>query len=377
MRMRKFILTIHLLLSLTLGLFVVLTCTTGSLLMIEPEVESWMHPVNHEQTPGQVSAAVIKQHADAANPGFVADRIEYPKNDPFYHVHLTQANNGKENFTVYADPGTGDTFGKVQTDRLEPFATIYQLHRYFLLTSVIGKVPAASLVGILGIALMLMLVSGIYLWWPGLRKLATGFKVVLHRGKLIKNMSLHKTVGMISIPFLLVLALTGTVNAFEKSIPNWVGFKAKEEIPATALQSKSKDAAALPLDQVEQIVKETYPKSKVIKIQLPQKAGQSYQIGLKEGLSGNGSSNSTLYMDASTGSVLYKTDPNLAINFYNSWRKGLHFATWGGEPLRIISFFFGMTPLALMITGLFIWRIKANARKRSRNKSAAGSAAAA
>ncbi|NQX68718.1 PepSY domain-containing protein [Paenibacillus alba] len=375
--MRKTILAIHLILSLTLGLFVVLTCTTGSLLLIEPEVESWMHPVNHAATSGNVSPSVIKQHADSANPGFFTDRIEYPNNDPFYHVHLAQANGGKENFTVYADPGTGDTFGRVQVDRLEPFATIYQLHRYFLLTSVIGKVPAASVVGILGIALVLILVTGIYLWWPGLRKLATGFRVVLNRGKLLKNMSLHKTVGIISIPFLLVLALTGTINAFEKSIPTWVGFKAKEEIPATALQSKTKDAAALPLDRVVEIVKETYPTSELIKIQLPPKAGQSYQIGLQEGFSSSTGSNSTVYMDGSTGAILYKTNPNLAINLYNAWRKGLHFATWGGEPLKIISFFFGMTPLALMITGLFIWRIKANARKRSRNKSASSAAAAA
>ncbi|WP_187274031.1 PepSY domain-containing protein [Paenibacillus sp. N3.4] len=349
----------------------------GSLLLIEPEVESWMHPVDHISTPGNVSPAVIKQQAEAAHPGFSADRIEYPNNDSFYHVHLVQASGGKENFTVYADPGTGETFGRVQTERLEPFATIYQLHRYFLLTSVIGKIPAASVVGILGIALILMLVSGIYLWWPGLRKLANGFRVVLKRGKLLKHMSLHKTIGILSIPFLLVLALTGTLNAFEKSIPTWVGFKAKEEIPATALQSKSKDAAALPLDRAVEIVKESYPGSQLIKIQIPQKAGQSYQFGLKEGFAASQGSNSTVYMDAATGSVLYKTNPNLAINFYNAWRKGLHFATWGGEPLKIISFFFGMTPLVLMITGLFIWRIKANARKRSRTKTAADSVAAA
>ncbi|MBA2940842.1 PepSY domain-containing protein [Paenibacillus sp. CGMCC 1.16610] len=372
--MRKVVLRIHLILSLVLGLFIVTTCTTGSLIMVEPEVESWMYPIGQSPTPGDVGVAEIQKHADALNPAFKTDWIDMTKTDGFYHVHLSKE--GKDGRLIYADPGTGEAFGKVLEERKEPFATIYNLHRYFLLTSVIGKANAASVVGYLGIGLILILLSGAYLWWPGIRRMASGFKIISNRSKLLHNMSLHKVIGIISIPVLLFAALTGVVNAFEKSIPTIVGFKAKEEIPASALQSKSKDGTPLPVNRVVDLINQAYPSSKLIKITFPQKPGQSYQIGLKEGLGASSGSNSTVYMDASNGSVLYKTNPHLIINLYNTWRKGLHFATWGGETTKLIAFVFGMMPLFLMITGIVIWQLKARGRKRNKKQQTAATVAA-
>ncbi|OCT12998.1 hypothetical protein A8709_22005 [Paenibacillus pectinilyticus] len=370
--MRKIVLTIHLTLSLIFGLFFVATCTSGSLLMIESDVEGWLHPVDHKVTPGEINMAVIKQHTDTSYPDYKIDSVEYPQKDKMYHVHLSKTT-GKGTQTVFADPGTGEVFGKVQEARLEPFATIYQLHRYFLLLPLIGKTGAATVVGIIGVGMMLVLVTGAYLWWPGLRKWVLGFKYVRNRGKLMQNMSLHKLVGIISLPILFFAAFTGVINAFEKQIPGWIGFQTKETIPATALQSKTKDGKTLPLENVIDVVKGKYPDSKIIKITLPTKPGQSYQVGVQDGFAANtAGSNSTIYVDSFAGDVLYKTNPTKAINLYNSWRKGLHFATWGGETTKLLAFVFGMMPLVLMVTGLAIWRIKAKARKRSRKPATAG-----
>lgn len=44
-----------------------------------------------------------------------SDRIEWPTQDGFYHVHLTKEG-GKDAGLVYADPGTGKVFGTVQQD---------------------------------------------------------------------------------------------------------------------------------------------------------------------------------------------------------------------------------------------------------------------
>ncbi|MFC5652612.1 PepSY-associated TM helix domain-containing protein [Paenibacillus solisilvae] len=330
------------------------------------EVESWLYPIDKEPTTDDVGVAAIQQHADAWNPELKTEQIELPKKDGFYHVHVSK--DGKDAQVIYADPGTGEVFGKIEEERREPFETIYNLHRYFLLTSVIGKKQAASFVGWMGVGMVLILLTGVYLWWPGIKKLALGFRIVRNRGKLIHNMGLHKTIGIISIPLLLLAALTGVVNAFEKSIPGWAGFKAKEEVPASAKQYETTDKTILPVDRVLGSIEQSYPNSKLVNILFPQKPGESYQIGLKEGFGASDKSNSTVYMKSSTGQVLYKTDPNLTINLYNAWRKGLHFATWGGTAMRLISFVFGIMPLVLMITGIVIWQLKARARKRNKKK---------
>ncbi|MFC4812514.1 PepSY-associated TM helix domain-containing protein [Paenibacillus sp. GCM10023250] len=374
--MRKVVLRTHLLLSLLLGLFVVTTCTSGSIIMLEPELESWLYPVEEQPTEGDIGAEAIKAHADALNPAFETDVIEWPAKDGFYHVRISE--DGENERVLYADPGTGRTFGNVREERSEPFETIYNLHRYFLMTNVIGKTHAAHLVGWIGVGLILILATGVWLWWPSIRKLALGFRLIRGRGRLAFNMSLHKVVGILSIPVLLVLAATGVVNAYEKQIPGWVGFQAKETVPDSAKKTAAvgTDAGILSVGQAVALVREQYPHSKLIKVTLPRKPGDTYQFGVREGFGASDGSNSTIYMDAASGNILYKTHPNWAINLYNAWRKGLHFATWGGLTTRLIAFAFGMMPLVLMITGLTVWRMKARARKRGKRRDAGRSAAA-
>lgn len=373
--MRKIVLRTHLILSLVLGLFVVTTCTSGSIIMIEPDLEKLIYPIGEHPTAGDVGIAAIKAQTDKLGPTFETDEIDVPAEDGFYHVSISE--DGKNERMLYADPGTGKTFGNVREERRQPFETIYNLHRYFLLTNVIGKTKAAHFVGWLGVGLILILATGIYLWWPSIRKLANGFRIIRNRGKLALNLSLHKTIGIISIPVLLLSSATGAVNAYEKQIPVWFGFAAKEAVPDSAKKSASESKTILPLEQAVQIVNEKYPNSKLIKVVLPQKPGDAYQVGVKEGFGASSGSNSTIYMDAANGEILYKTHPNWAINLYNTWRKGLHFATWGGEITRWITFVFGMMPLVLMVTGLTMWRLKARARKKGKNRNTGAPAAVA
>ncbi|QHW31756.1 PepSY domain-containing protein [Paenibacillus rhizovicinus] len=171
----------------------------------------------------------------------------------------------------------------------------------------------------------------------------------------------HPTAGDIGI--------AATVNSYEKQIPTWFGFESKEAVPDPAKKTEAKDGAAiLPFGQALGMEQEKYPHGKLITVTLPQKPGDTYQFGVKEGFGASSGSNSTIDMDASNGEVLYKMHPNWAINLYNTWRKGLHFATWGGVTTRWITFVFGMMPFVLMVTGLTIWQLKARARKKGKNR---------
>jgi hypothetical protein len=127
-------------------------------------VERWLYPISKKPTTGDVGVEVIKQHVDALNPEFQTDRIDFPGTDGFYHVHLSRE--GKDGRMIYADPGTGVVFGKVLEQRQEPFATIYNLHRYFLLTSVVGRTKAASFVNLFIIIISNPLKSAVFEWRP-------------------------------------------------------------------------------------------------------------------------------------------------------------------------------------------------------------------
>ncbi|KRF21637.1 PepSY-associated TM helix domain-containing protein [Paenibacillus sp. Soil787] len=368
--MRKLLLQIHLWISLLLGLFIVVICTTGSLLIIENDVKKWIHPQLYKPTPGHAQLLDVQQSVEQAFPGFKMDRIDLPTSDGLYQVRLSKDVNGKASTqNVYVDPGSAQVLGPVGPNRNVFFTKILQIHRYLLTQDVLGKANASIVGGFMGIGLIIILVTGAYLWWPGLRKFALGFRIIRNKGKLALNLGLHKTVGIVTIPFLLVFALTGTAFQLDKYVLGWFGLSTKIEAAASWSKTTMMNGSPLSLDTIVQNVQERFPNYKLVRVQLPIKPDQTYQLAMKEGYSPSGSSNVTVYEDPYTGEILGKTNPNAPMVFYSAWKRGLHFAAWGGVTVRIASFLMGMMPLFLMITGLVIWQFKARARRRSKSSS--------
>ncbi|WP_261302457.1 PepSY-associated TM helix domain-containing protein [Paenibacillus andongensis] len=368
--MRKLFLQIHLWISLLLGLFIVVICTTGSLLVIENDVEKWLHPQLYKPTPGHALLLDVQQSVEQAFPGFKMDRIDLPTGDGLYQVRLSKDVNGKASTqNVYVDPGSAHVLGPVGPNRNVFFTKVLQIHRYLLAQDVLGKANASIIVGFIGIGLIIILVTGAYLWWPGLRKFALGFRIIRNKGKLALNLGLHKTVGIVTIPFLLVFALTGTAYQLDKYVLGWFGLSTKTEVATSWSKTTKMNGSPLSVDTIVQNALERFPNHKLIRIQLPTKPDQTYQLAMKEGYSPSGSSNVNVYEDPYTGEILGKTNPNAPMAFYSAWKRGLHFAAWGGAPVRIGSFLMGMMPLLLMITGLVIWQFKARARRRSKSSS--------
>jgi uncharacterized iron-regulated membrane protein len=64
-------------------------------------------------------------------------------------------------------------------------------------------------VGSVGVFLIFLVISGIWIWWPGLRRFASGFVGAPWRGGYVRDLDLHKLVGIVAVPFLLLWGVTG------------------------------------------------------------------------------------------------------------------------------------------------------------------------
>jgi uncharacterized iron-regulated membrane protein len=376
--MRRWLLRIHLIASLLFGLFIVAISTTGSLLVLEEELETLFRPIPYEATAGQSPVETVKQKAVEANPGFQVDRITFPEGDGLYQVRLTQPSNGKTlTKTIYSDPGTGEALGEVKP-RSGFYDVTLRLHRYLLLTDLVGRENANRIVGTIGVGFIVVLLTGAFLWWPGLARFVSGFRIIRRKGKLIFNQGLHRSVGVAVLPVLLVLAVTGTAFEFDRYVMNWLGIQRNVPVPAeaTKVAAPAAGTAPLPLDQLLLQSSEAHPSAKVVRLTLPQKPAQPLQLALKDGYTPNGNSNTTLYVNPYTGQELYQTDAKAGITVYQAWKSGLHFGRWGGLPVKLLYFVMGMMPFVLMVTGVVIWRLKARVRSRAGKQRQKASAAA-
>ncbi|KEO84907.1 PepSY-associated TM helix domain-containing protein [Tumebacillus flagellatus] len=358
--MRKWMVKLHLWVSLVVGLFFVLICLTGSVLVLREDIQKWVNPELYETTPGRVSVEVVLAKTAALYPEYHVDQIESPEMaNGRYHVRLSKK--GEAQRELYLDPGTGNVLG--QSGAGAKFVNLtLKLHRYLLLGDLFGRQTAQYVNAVMGVGLIVVLGTGAYLWWPGVRRFALGFRIVRTKGKLMFNRDLHKSLGIVSVPFLLVLALTGTAFTLDKFVFGWFGSPTQEAVPKSATQVKA-EGSALPAGQLLENVQRAYPEAKWMNLKLPTDGKQAVTVSLEEGYNPADIGNATAYVNPYTGQVLHKTNPHAGITLYQRWKRGLHFASWGGVFSKVLYVLIGLLPLFFMVTGLVIWRLKANLRR--------------
>jgi uncharacterized iron-regulated membrane protein len=365
--MKKWMLKLHLWLSLIVGVFFVAICLSGSVLVLREDIKEWAHPELYETTPGLVGLETVRANAMQELPGYRITLLETPEAaEGRYHVRLTKEADGKtQNQELYLDPGTGRVLGKMENGNGAFLDFMIKLHEYLLLGDLFGKQTARYVGAAMGVGLSLVLITGAIVWWPGLRKFALGFKIIRNKGQLMLQRGLHKSLGIVSVPFLLVLALTGASFSYEKNVFGWFDMPTREEAPKAALKAAPK-SPELPLDQLVAGVLEQYPNSHLMRVSLPKAKDQSVRLFLEEGYSPTNNGNTNLYIDQYSGQVLWKSNPASGLSTYSTWRTGLHFGTWGGTFSKLMYVLIGILPLFFMVTGLTIWALKAKQRRRKR-----------
>ena len=60
------------------------------------------------------------------------------------------------------------------------------------------------MLGSVGVSSSSLVISGIWIRWPELRRFASGFVGAPWRGGYVRDLDLHKLVGIVAVPFLLL-----------------------------------------------------------------------------------------------------------------------------------------------------------------------------
>ena len=133
------------------------------------------------------------------------------------------------------DPGTGKILGFVgETPAWLQFMD--NLHECFLsceeypgtIGVLVKEVPGTAwlgfdgakvtwggmVLGVFGLLLLYLSLTGIWLWFPRPKKWRSSMKVRWKRGRFARDTDLHKVAGMIGIPFMLMWAVTGAGYEF-------------------------------------------------------------------------------------------------------------------------------------------------------------------
>ena len=206
---------LHWFLGLTAGFVLMIVGVSGALLSFEKEIlESINHSSLHVSVPAKAEPlsidALVQRFVESHKDARIAGVTKASDPSSSFMIHVETSNNQKKSIaTYYLNPYNGDELLELRGKAL--FQTILEIHRRLLFGDV-GK----NIVGASTLALILLMVSGVYLYWGSLRKnFLSSMKVnfrIKGRGFLYK---LHSALGVwVLIPFTL-LALTGLFWSYD------------------------------------------------------------------------------------------------------------------------------------------------------------------
>jgi uncharacterized iron-regulated membrane protein len=368
MLMRRYLLKLHLYLALSLGGAFALLGLTGSFLVFYPEIDRGLNPelVNQSavQSPPTVQAWFDHLHAqfpERKGPW----RIEIPRStDQVVFARYLKPEETDPNvfapMVVALDPNSGAVLNaRMWGDYLVTW--VYDLH-YSLMMGKSGTV----LVSLLGMALLVSVVLGVYLWLPrgkhrfvkAIPKVRTGSKKAIY--------DMHSYTGAYGAVLLLLMVVTGVGLA----TPQWVEpvmnlFSVRMEKQTVFSAVPMPGTKRITADQAVSTARVVFPTAKLRWIEAPVKVEDVYVLRLQQpGEPSQRFPKTFVWIDQFSGEVLASRDALKVSSgdVFFDWLHPLHNGEAFGLTGRILAFVSGLLPLALLLTGWIRWRQKRKAK---------------
>ena len=378
---------VHGWLALATGLVLLVILLSGVALVFQPELDKLFHPSLYKSTPSsnpitptEAIRAVKEQEPDFP----VGDTVV--RNRGVYEVY-------SPNFVrqAHVDPGTGEVLG-VGSHQSGVLGFLGNLHMCGLTCKhypgyvgflhdrvrILGNpLNIGSLcLCVAALVLVLLCISGLILWWPGIKRMARGFKVRRGGGTYKTNYDLHKVVGFAAIPFLLFWAITGAGFELKQIEDAWYAVTPGDEPKRDFVPFESKPGSGngITPGQAERLATAAVPGSKSISITLPADDKKAYyDVWIQHDWDSLATytwpGNTEVGVDQHSGKtkILYG-DPDesrpASQVLWTEWLFAGHSGFLFGPLPRVVWLLFGLTPLLLAITGTTVWWIRRRKRKR-------------
>lgn len=360
---------IHLWLSVPLGLIIAIICFTGALLVFEEQVTQLANRhLYYVETPGSqplpVGTLVEKVESQPTKGASITGVTIYPQPDRSYQVNLS----APKGAAVYIDPYTGEVLG--QSQRPPFFRTVFLLHRWLLDSQPAdgGIFWGKRITGISTLLFVIILLSGIVIWWPRSRKgLKNGIQIALRKGKARFWHDLHAAGGIYVLLLVLVMALTGLTWSFDwYKNAFYTLFGVETTAPAKGPAHKEKSPQGPQPGTTTEATAPVTPFAcwQQVYDQLAAENPDRLKIEITDGTAsvsnnryGNIRGTDRYTFDPQSGQItgasLYKDTGNSGK--IRGWIYSVHTGAWGGNLTRIIWFLAALLGATLPLTGYYLW----------------------
>ncbi len=391
----------HRWLSIVLGAILVVICTSGAILVYAPELTRMTNadkltstPTDNPVTFGAAIASVKK-----ADPTFDAAYISLK--DGVYFVSSSQPGAG----TWFVDAGTGkvNAHGDLNGGVL---GFLVNLHDCGLTCEdypgyvswlakpspianwgwyVSGMTWGAVILALTGLLLVFLAISGVIIWWPGLRRLRSRFRVRIGKGRFARDYDLHNIIGIVAAIPLLIWGLTGMNFETPGVAKTWYAATGGIAPPDDnySMPPSTGSGPMMSVDQAIDTATARYPGAKATWVGMPSDSTGFYSVDMLADGPDLWAHSATYHANREVGvdghdptkiAVFNGESKTVSNTIIDDWAQPtLHYGVSVNAWWRVFWFVLGMAPLLLFLTGLSTWQFR---RRTARRRKAARKAAA-
>lgn len=368
---KKLFLWLHQWLGLITGIIIIIVSLTGCIYVFSDELKELVYKDRFfvkAETEKVLPLSVLKENAQRAlGASYKITRCEvYPGNGRSWIFRASKTNEegiGYWNYyqyyyRAYVNPYNGNVI-HVEDSQNEFFQLVLSLHMNLLLGERIGS----PLVGYSVIAFVLILISGLILWWPKewrRKKLKKSFRVKWTASFKRLNYDLHNVLGFYILIPIFIISLTGLVFSFKwvddsvQYIFNGAASTIKRTIPKSAPTSLEMGDNAL--DRAVYTVLQAHADADLLSIRF--RTGETTPIDIQTRLLKSRTHVFVwYYFERQNGDLLmqYSDKDVHGGEKIRSMNYDLHVGSIGGTATKILAFSASLICASLPVTGFLIW----------------------
>ncbi|WP_018265650.1 PepSY-associated TM helix domain-containing protein [Methylosinus sp. LW4] len=352
---------------------------SGSLLAFRVEIDEFLNKdlfVPTHYTLGGERASVdriIETSRSAAPEDAAPVWMHFPKSDGGYFdvIYSTRESEGRAKaYQIVVDPVTAAVKGaRLIVDDGNHFAEPLAVLLIHLHSALLLGENGATLVGFVGLFLLLSLTTGVYLWWPRNGRWRQAFQIKRGASAERLTLDLHKTTGVYVVAIFAVMIFSGLYLTFGAQVTALVDLfspvhthRLQKQTSASAdgRPSIGAEAAVAAVDRL-------FPDGRLMSLSLPEAPESVFVVGKRADDEVNVSEpRRQAAVDRYSGQILAIEDPHrfTAGEKFLEWQFPLHSGEAFGDLGRAAVALLGVAPALLYITGLARWLQKRRARAR-------------
>ncbi len=376
MRVRQLLFTVHMWVGLVLGVILAVLGVTGSLLVYDDALADLLAAPPRAVTAGmplplsmiadtaraaaaekgieggQVQISLPQQKGDAVSVriGQISPMGNMPGMAPREgrrhreggaprrsRVGGAGPGGGGRGLQVFIDPVSGEVLG-TRKAMLPPILTFaHQFHGNFMMSREVGR----PVVGWLGVAMLVLGVSGLVLWWPKTGQWKYAFTIRRSARGLRFHRELHAATGIWIFLVFMAVSFSGVVIAWPQA------FGMNQQAGRNTLTVEPADTKPIGPTEAVLAAQGAVPGLVARSITLPARPDQPISVGYLA----NGAINAQVLVNPYSGKVLAVRDSSAS---FLAWMRPVHQGLLG-PVWKFLVFLTGLVPALFVTTGIIMW----------------------